>query len=133
MSNRKQTALLGFVTTVLACLLFCGVCLFSPRNAFAGDDGRIDTYSDGLRVGSDGTKFDLLHVGTATVEADSATEVVTLSNVTSSDFVLLTPGGSLRSAATFFATPATGQITITLNTNPSSGTVVFYYLVLGTP
>lgn len=98
--------------------------------AMGADDGRVDVFSDGFRVGSDGTKMDLLHAGTVDVPNGATTGVVTVTSVLPGDLAIVTPNESLGSAAKFFAVASTDTLTVTVNADPAT-TVTFNYLVIG--
>jgi hypothetical protein len=115
----------------LGLLLIAYVVFTSFRPAQAADDGRVDWYSDGLRIGSDGTKITLLSAGTVTVAANASYNTATVTGAAVGDILLLSPAGDLATAQKFYGTISENTIRVTLNANPSSVTVLFHYVVLG--
>ena len=128
--KRFLLGILG-LATLMSLLLGLYAILPHPTPLFAADDGRVDRYADGLRIGSDGTKITLLSAGSLTVAAASTSKTLSVTNAASGDILILTPAGTLSSAAKFYGTVGTGTITVTLDANPSSVTVLFHYLLLG--
>lgn len=117
-----------WVFVVFALCALCAVCA-------AGDDGRIDLYSDGMRIGSDGTKINLLCAGVATITAGSTSvsvTSVTLPSVASGDIAVVTANAAFTSATLVSATCGTQSLTISINTaEPSDRS--FNWVVIGKP
>ena len=119
----------------LISIALAGIILLSACFAVyaAGGDGRVDKYTDGFRVGSNGTKVNLLTAGTLTLAANATVTTGTITNAATGDIVVITPAATTYLANHFYASTSTGLLTITADTAPTSGTVVINYLIIGKP
>jgi hypothetical protein len=117
--KRFLLGILG-LATLLSLLLGLYAILPHPAPLFAADDGRVDRYPDGLRIGSDGTKITLLSTGTISVLATKTSKTLSVTNAASGDILILTPADSLSTATKFFGTVGTGSITVTVNAAPDA-------------
>lgn len=108
------------------------IAVFAGLVYAAGGDGRADLYSDGFRLGSNGTKINLLKAGTVDVNNGATSKTITVTNARPGDIAIVTPNESLGSAAKFYATATTNTLTVAVDADPQT-TVTFNYLVIGKP
>ena len=95
----------------------------------AADDGRVDRYSDGLRIGSNGTKINLLAVGTVSVGTGVKTGTATVTGVDSGSVCILTRAEADTTTGTYSVACTTNTITVTTTDEPST-TMDYFYLVV---
>jgi len=120
----KQSLVVAALFIGLACAWFAATPMIQ-----AADDGRVDIYFDGIRVGSDGTKISLLAAGDATVTSGTTEIVKTITSAATGDWVAVSPATALGSATKFYAALSGTTLTITVDQNPGAN-VKFNYLVL---
>lgn len=121
----KQSLVVAALFIGLACAWFAATPMIQ-----AADDGRVDTFFDGFRVGSDGTKLNLITAGTCTLTSGSTTVTSTVTSGASGDIVIVSPTTPLGSASEFGGAISGTTLTITVDANPARN-VGFNYLVLG--
>lgn len=108
---------------------FCAWLALTPLT-HAADDGRVDRYSDGIRIGSDGTKVSLLTAGSVTLTSGTTSVAVTITSAATGDIAIVSPTTPLGDAAEFSGALSGTTLTITVDANPGRN-VGFNYLVLG--
>lgn len=122
--------------TVLALLLVVGLVsmpalIFRPVQA--ADDGRVDQYSDGWRLGSDGTKLDLIAVGSLTILSGNTSSAAMITNMIPTDYAIVTPTDTIANASYWYTDKSTtGTLKVILSAGPSAN-CEFDYFVVGTP
>lgn len=95
----------------------------------AADDGRVDRFSDGLRIGSNGgTKINLLAAGQITVTAGQTTGAATVTGVDTGSICVVTSAENAVTA-NYFVTPTANTLTITVSATAGEDDV-FNYLVV---
>lgn len=116
---------------ILALILVALAAVF----AFALDDGYIQrdiVPGNGIKIGSDGTWTQLMHVGYVTLDSADTSTTVALTSVSVGDIAIVTPDDSLTTATKYFAECTTGSLRIQTNAAPGAD-VRFNYIVIGKP
>lgn len=111
-------------------ILVVALALLTVSYAFGADDGRVQRYYNGIRIGTDGSKLSLLTAGQADIDNGSTGTTVTLSSVSVGDIVLVTPNEDLGAAADFYAYATTNSIHLVVNADPET-TLTMNYMVIG--
>ncbi len=121
----KRVAVFVFCALAALCIWLAATPLTQ-----AADDGRVDRYADGIRIGSDGTKVSLLTTGTATLTSGTTSVAVTVTSAATGDIAIVSPTTTLGDAAEFRGSISGTTLTISVDANPGRD-VGFNYLVLG--
>ncbi|MFA5187197.1 MAG: hypothetical protein WC551_12030 [Patescibacteria group bacterium] len=97
--------------------------------AFAGD-GRVDIYSDGLRVATTGTKVNMVVAGSAEIANGTTSKAVTSTGVAVGDLVIVGLAQNPSSASKAWGIATTNTVTLYVNTDPGT-TITLNYLAVG--